>query len=204
MIISCTNSTISTAESLEIVRRDHTGLIDTLLSVFRKKEVSTSPFKQSESIYYPYWVIHYHLSFTDRVESMFIVVDGFTGDASFTKGLPILDQVEVENNKLVRCSIPLVKSILLANDFLTDNLIFRDKRMPSCSPVDFLKLYKPYYIYSNEKNGKLIYKAIDAQTGERNYSLDIVYPQLLFEEERSGEIREGNRFENRLRRPKTY
>ncbi|HWO77492.1 MAG TPA: hypothetical protein VNM69_16630 [Bacillus sp. (in: firmicutes)] len=187
MIVSCTNTTISAAEASEIARQNCSGLFNKLFSAFRRNSSKANAL-QAECIYYPYWVIHYHLSFSNHVESMFIVVDGFTGSASIGKGLPAVNQVEVEKSKLVQCSFSLVKAVLLANDFLTDWLIFKQKRLPSFRPVDFLKLYKPHFIYSCENGSKLLYKAIDAETGERNYSLDTHYSQLLFEEERSSQI----------------
>ena len=183
MRISCTNTAFSAAEASEIACQNHSGLVSKFFNAFKGSSFSKVSNLKSECIYYPYWIIHYQLSFSNNTESIFIVVDGFTGSTSIGKGLPAVHQVEVANSQLVRCSFPLVKAILLANDFLKDWLIFKHKQLPHFTPIDFLKLYKPHFIYSCENGSKLTYRAIDAETGERNYSLGIHYSQLLFEGE---------------------
>ncbi|THE11861.1 hypothetical protein E1I69_13320 [Bacillus timonensis] len=184
MNISSTMTIISNEEALEIVKKNRLGIVDKILSFFKRDKKLQETIIDSDCVYYPYWIIHFNVDFPKKTQSMFMVVDGFKGLASFGQGFPIVQNVEVSESKIVRCLVNVDEAKEKASNQLTNNLIFKHKKLPSFKIVQVDKLFKPQMIFCMSNGRKTFYKAIDTESGQRNYSLDINYQKLLFEQDK--------------------
>lgn len=181
--IPSTEITIDSEKALNLIKVQHVGLMDKILMLAYKNSKTKENVVSSRLIYYPHWVVGAKVLFArHKMESKiiydFLVIDGYYGTISRVQGFPVINRKLVEENEVVKCRIELEKAREIAVEYLENKNSLKYKKVPEIQIQEILQVYKPNVVFVCENGFKRYYKAVDAETGLRNYLLDIKYKEL--------------------------
>lgn len=183
MEIPATPSRISEAASAAVALRTRTGLIDRMIQLVRRTSPPEEAIVQADVLYYPLWIGTTEIrsapdGVSGPVQVRLFAVDGCTGAASRIEGCPQPRQTQAEGSRVALCRITAEEAMRLLAAHL---------RRPSVTPLrracrarirGLLKIYKPHYIFLIKAGRGSVFRAVDAETGLRNYALDVLFRTL--------------------------
>ena len=172
--------------------RRQLGLLDWIVLLFYPAARKPQQILDAPLVYYPFWFVGAELSFSrpgtqPRIEYQFVVVDGFFLNANRVIGAPDAETREVEASRVVCSRGGGEQATAAAVEYLNKTSSLRYKKVPEIKPLEVRHLYKPYFLVECDRGGKRYHIAYDAESGMRNYYLDVKARELRFEAEAAAE-----------------
>ena len=167
--------------------RRQLGLLDWIVLLFNPAARKPQRILDARLVYYPFWFIGAELSFSrpgtqPRIEYQFVVVDGFFLNANRVIGAPDAEPREVEASRVVLSRGGREQATTAALEYLNKTSSLRYKKVPEMKALEVRHLYKPYFLVECDRGGKRYHLAYDAESGMRNYYLDVKARELRFED----------------------
>lgn len=186
MTILATSTRCSEEASASIALRRRVGLIDRLILLLRRRIRQEEKIVASAFIYYPIWIGTAEIRFSREAtsapgESVLFAIDGLTGLVSRISGHPHSQDISSDYGRVVACRIAGEEAKRILSTHLQQRLALRSRRVPQIAIKDLNKIYKPYYVFQIEAGRKSTFRAVDAEIGIREYSLDIRFQDLAYE-----------------------
>jgi hypothetical protein len=99
------------------------------------------------------------------------------------RGAPELVAEKISSKQIVTKQYTEDEARLRISDFLKRQGARKYKNIPEIEIFEFGLIYKPHYVCRCRGAHKQFFRIIDAETGERNFRLDLVFSRLTFNEE---------------------
>ncbi len=183
--ILSTPASIDQEKAQRIALKGRRGLIDRFSQLFQKSSREQESILRSELVYYPLWLIGAEVKFLRpfsnlRVFYAFIGIDGHFGSVSQAAGNPEAKEIFVDGNRVVKCQVAKedVKNICIR--YLENTYGFKYKKVPEVKVIEIKQVYIPNLVFSCKKGAKEYFRAVDVETGMRNYMLDIKFKELSY------------------------
>jgi len=185
MNILSTSISIDKDKAQRVVLKSRQGLIDWVALFFQKSSRGQERILSSQLIYYPHWLVGAEVKFScpvsnPRILYAFLGVDGHCGSVSRAVGYPETEEILVDGSQVVRCLVTEEEARSVSIRFLQSTYGFKYKKIPEINPLEIQRVYKPNLIFSCQKGAREYFRAVDAETGVRNYMLDIKFRELSY------------------------
>ena len=161
-------------------------MLDWIVLLFYPAARAPQRILEARLVYYPFWFVGAQMSFSrpgtkPRVEYQFVTVDGFFLTANKVIGAPQAEETEVEASDVVLSLSGERTATATALEYLNTTSSLRYKKVPEMKALEVRRIYKPYYLLSCDRGGKRYHITYDAESGMRNYYLDVKARDLRFE-----------------------
>ncbi len=185
MRILSTSISIDKEQAQKVALKNRRGLVDRVALFFQKSYHEQESIMSSELIYYPHWLVGAEVKFSrpvsnPRIQYAFLGIDGCFGSVSQAVGYPEAKEIFVDGTRVVSCKITKDEAGNLCIRYLENTYGFKYKKVPEIRIIEIQQIYKPNFIFTCEKRGLEYFRAVDAETGGRNYALDIKYRELSY------------------------
>jgi hypothetical protein len=190
MQINATLCRIDEEAAKRLAAKERRGLLDVVFDAINKKDKDFQVLRTAQ-FYYPFYCAGVTMRFkraanlpTRDVVALAVMECAF-GSVSTMQGVPQLELAEVDPRRVVKNRYTQEEAKTLICDFLKKKGSRRFRSLPQIEIFEFGLIYKPHYACLCRRGKKEFYRVIDAETGERNYMLDIVFRDLKFGEDRA-------------------
>jgi hypothetical protein len=185
MRILSTSISIDKKQAQKVVLKNRRGLVDRVALFFQKSSPGQESILSSGLIYYPHWLVGTEVKFSrpvsnPRIKYAFLGIDGCFGSVSQAVGYPEAKEIFVDGSRVVCCKITKEEAGNICIRYLENTYGFKYKKVPEVKLMEIQQVFKPNIVFSCKKGAKEYFRAVDAETGGRNYVLDIKYKELSF------------------------
>lgn len=183
MNILSTSTSIDEEKAQRIALKNWRGLIDRIAQLLQKSSSEQESILSSDLIFYPLWLVGAEVKFSrpfsnPRILYAFLGIDGFFGSVSQAVGHLEAKEIVAEESRVVRCQVTQEEAKTICIRHLKNTYGFKYKKVPEVKVMEVQQVYKPNYVFSCKKGAKEYIRAVEAETGARNYSLDIRFREL--------------------------
>lgn len=184
MDIRCTSIRVTPEEAKLIAAKEHPGILTRVAQWMipgLKKRIEIVKIEQFYCrFYYGTALLSVHQGKQQRSIKMAAVMPSAINMVKTMAGTPQFMDISVPENQVVKD----VYTVEEAREKLTDYMRKRGyKKLRSFPRVDFESLstvYKPFYHCICQYKGKAFSRVVDAEVGQRDYLLDILYKKFRF------------------------
>jgi len=171
--------------ALSEASRRRLGLLDWIVMLFNPAARQPQRIVDLRLFFHPLWFVGAQMTFarpgtSPRIEYRFVVVDGFFGVANRVIGIPEGADGQAPSADVVQARISGERAQAAALEYLHRTTDLRYKKVPEIEVLELEHVYKPYFAVRCDRGGKEYFVTVDAESGMRNYFLDIKVRDLAF------------------------
>lgn len=162
------------------------GIVGKIFDWVRHKKENSIHAEEIRMFYYPYYctgsLLHFRRAagLKEKTLCALNVVEGVYGTVMTMNGRPMLEEREVERDLVVQFRCDEEKKMRRLTEQLVKVGYKKYHSIPKVEIIESETIYKPHYAVLCRRGSKKFWSVVDAETGERNYMLDIKYPELRF------------------------